>query len=76
MAAQCDCGFGEVGVCRKLEVSGRQRRDSNLHFKQLLATAQNDAAHRRDIAEIAPPTQGNVLALHKTAVGRIKIHPA
>ena len=40
------------------------RRDGHPHLKVLLATAQDHAAHGRDIAEVATPAQGDVVVLH------------
>ena len=47
-----------------------------LHIEHLRAAAQHDAAHRRDIAEIAPPAQRDVFVLDQAAVGGIEIDPA
>jgi hypothetical protein len=54
----------------------RQRRHRYLHIELLLPASQHDSAHRRHIAEIASPSQGDVLVLHQAPVGGIEIHPA
>ena len=42
----------------------------------LLSATENNAAHRRDIAEVTAPAQRDVFILHQTAVGWIEIDPA
>jgi len=45
------------------------------HLDDVLATAQDDAADRADVAEVAAPSEQHVLIFHYDPVGGIDIHP-
>src|SRR2546425_11136546 len=52
------------------------RRDGDAHLELLLAAAENHAARRRDIAEVAAPGERDVTVVHQAVVGRIDVDPA
>src|SRR6516162_4789206 len=71
-------GFGCITYARGRGLSLRFGNfpQFDLDRKRLLAAAQDDAAQRRDVAEIAAPAQHDMLVPHHDAVGGIEIQPA
>ena len=71
-------GFGCITYAR---AGGLSRRigdflEFDLDREGLLAAAQDHAAQRRDVAEVAAPAQHDVLVPHHDAVGGIDVQPA
>jgi hypothetical protein len=51
-------------------------RNGDAHLEFLLAAAEDHAAHRRHVAEVASPAERDVLVVDQAVVGRVEIDPA
>ena len=54
----------------------RQRRYRHTGFELLLATAQNDAAQRRDIRKVPAPAKRQVVLIDASGIGGVDVDPA
>ena len=56
-------------------IVSRERLDSHIDFELVLAATNDHPTERRDVGEIPPPGEGDMIFTHQAVIGRIEIHP-